>query len=143
MAAYNKFQDFVDQLGQGKHVFGTHVLKVVLTNSAPVATNTILANITQIANSNGYTTGGIDAQATWAEATGTGTLTGTMVVWTAVTGAMGPFQYVVLYNDTQTSPVDPLIGWWDYGSALTLQVGETFSVKFNSSATTGTILTLA
>ena len=143
MAAYNKFQDFVDQLGQGKHVFGTHVLKCVLTNSAPVNTNTILANITQIANGNGYTTGGADAQATWAETTGTGTLTGTMIVWTASGGTIGPFQYVVLYNDTQTSPVDPLIGWWDYGSALTLQIGETFSVKFNNSATTGTILTIA
>src|SRR3954466_14773709 len=119
MAAYNKFQDFVDQLGQGKHVFGTHVFKVVLTNSAPVATNTILANITQIANGNGYTTGGTDAQVTWAETTGTATATGTMVVFTA-TGSLGPFEYVVLYNDTQTSPVDPLVCWWDYGSALTL-----------------------
>jgi len=143
VAAYNKFQDFVDQLGQGKHVFGTHVLKCVLTNTTPVNTNTILANITQIANANGYTTGGIDAQATWAEATGTGTLTGTKIVWTCVTAPMGPFQWVVLYNDTQTSPADPLIGWWDYGSALTLQVGETFSVKFNNSDTTGSILTIA
>jgi hypothetical protein len=143
MATYNKFQDFVDQLGQGKHVFGTHVLKCALTNGAPVNTNTILANITQISGTNGYTTGGADAQATWAEATGTGTLTGTKIVWTCVTAAMGPFQYVVLYNDTQTSPVDPLIGWWDYGSALTLQVGETFSVKFNNSDTTGSILTIA
>jgi hypothetical protein len=142
MAAFNKIQDFVDQLGQVKHVFGTHVLKCALTNGAPEATNTILANITQISGTNGYTTGGADAQATWAEATGTGTLTGTMIVWTCVTAAMGPFQYVVLYNDTQTSPVDPLIGWWDYGSALTLQVGETFSVKFNGSSTTGSILSI-
>ena len=143
MAAFNKFEDFVDQLGQGKHVFGTDVLKCALTNSAPVATNTILANITQISGTNGYTTGGASAAATWAEASGTGTLTGTKIVWTCVTAAMGPFRYVVLYNDTQTSPADPLIGWWDYGSALTLQVGETFSVKFNNSDTTGTILTIA
>jgi len=143
MAAYNKFQDFVDQLGLGKHVFGTHVCKVALTNSAPAATNTILANITQIANGNGYLTGGADAQVTWAEAAGTATATGTKVVWTASGGTIGPFQYVVLYNDTQTSPVDPLISWWDYGSALTLQIGETFSVKFNNSDTTGSVFTLA
>lgn len=143
MAVYNKFQDFVDQLGQGKHVFGTHVFRVALTNTAPVATNTILANITQIANANGYTTGGIDAQVTWAEVTGTATATGTKVVWTASGGTMGPFQYAVLYNDTQTTPADPLVAWWDYGSALTLQIGETFSVKFNSSDTTGSIFTLA
>jgi hypothetical protein len=143
MAAYNKFQDFVDQLGQGKHVFGTHVFKVALTNGAPVATNTILANITQISGTNGYTTGGTDAQVTWAETTGTATATGTMVVFTASGGSIGPLQYAVLYNDTQTSPVDPLVCWWDYGSALTLLNGETLSVKFNSSATTGSIFTLA
>lgn len=142
MAAFNKIQDFVDQLVLGKHVFGTHVFKVVLTNAAPVATNTILANLTQISGTNGYTTGGADAQITVAEVTGTVTATGTMVVWTCVTAAMGPFQYVALYNDTQTSPVDPLVCWWDYGSALTLQVGETFSVKFNNSATTGSVFTL-
>jgi hypothetical protein len=143
VAAYNKINDFVEQLVLGKHIFGTHVFKVALSNSAPVATNTILANITQIANANGYTTGGIDAQVTQSVTTGTVTVAGTMVVWTCVTAAMGPFQYVVLYNDTQTTPVDPLVCWWDYGSALTLQVGETFSVKFNGSATTGSIFTLA
>jgi hypothetical protein len=143
MAAYNKFQDFVDQLGQGKHIFGTHVFKCALTNGAPVATNTILGNITQISGTNGYTTGGADAQVTWAEVTGTATATGTKIVWTAAGGTIGPLQYVVFYNDTQTSPVDPLIAWWDYGSALTLQIGETFSVKFNNSDTTGSIFTLA
>lgn len=143
MASYNKHEDFVEQVLLGKHVFNTHVFKVVLTNSAPTAANTILANITQIANGNGYTTGGSDAQLTMAEASGTATVTGTMVVFTASGGTLGPFRYVDLYNDTQTSPADPLVGWWDYGSALTLQVGETFSVKFNGSGTTGTVFTLA
>jgi len=70
-------------------------------------------------------------------------LTGTKVVITASGGSIGPFQYVVLQNTTPTLPLDPLIGWWDYGSALTLLTGESFSVKFNSSETTGTILTIA
>ena len=64
-------------------------------------------------------------------------------MWTAAGGTIGPFQYVALMNFTQTTPLKPLICWWDYGSALTLQIGETFSVKFNNSETTGTIFTIA
>jgi len=143
MASYSKIQDFVEQLGLAKHQLNTDTLKCVLTLAAPVATNTILSDLTQIANGNGYTTGGEDSQNTLAEATGTATLTGTKIVWTSSGAGMASFRYVTLYNDTQTSPVDPLIAWWDYGSSLTLLVGETFSVKFNGSDTTGTIFTLA
>lgn len=116
---------------------------MLLTNTAPTAANTIKADLTEISAANGYIAGGEDTQNTWAEASGTGTLTGTKVVWTAAGGTIGPFRYVTIYNDTQTSPAKPLIGWWDYGSALTLQIGETFSWKPNNSDTTGTILTLA
>lgn len=143
MAAFNKHQDFVEQLGLAKHNLNTDTQKVLLTNTAPTATNTVKADLTEISAGNGYTAGGEDVQNTWAETTGTGTLTGTKVVWTAAGGTIGPFRYVDIYNDTQTSPADPLIGWWDYGSAITLQIGETFSVKFNNSDTTGTILTIA
>ena len=83
----------------------------------------------------GYTAGGQDAQAAYSQASGTGTLTGTDIVWTATTG-FGPFRYAVLYNDT--SGTKPLIGWWDYGSAVTLGASETFTVDFGAS-----ILTLA
>lgn len=141
MVAYNKFQDFVEQLFLGKHVFGTHVFKIMLTNTAPVATNTIKGNLTEITAANGYPAGGTDAQLTEAEASGTVTITGTMVVFTAAGGTIGAFRYVVLYNDTQTAPADPLVSWWDYGSSITLADGETFSVKFNNSATTGTVMT--
>lgn len=144
MAAYNKFQDFVDQLGQAKHTLGTHTFKIMLVNSpAPVATNSLKADLTEISAGNGYSAGGSSATLTWAESTGTGTATGTKVVFTASGGTIGPFRYAVLYNDTQTSPADPLVSWWDYGSGLTLNDGETFSVKFNNSDTTGTIFTLA
>jgi hypothetical protein len=142
-ATFNKFQDFVEQLGLAKHQLNTDQLNITLTDAAPVATNTILSNITQISGTNGYTTNGSDSTNTWAETTGTATLTGTKVVFTCVTGPMGPFRYVVLHNETQvTSPVRPLVGWWDYAAEVTLQIGETFSVKFNSSDTTGSILTL-
>jgi len=109
------------------------------------ATSKILSDITQIANSNGYTTNGQSVTPVGATATGTFTLSGTAVVWTSNTGNMGPFQYVVLYNTTSTTPLKPLILWWDYGSALTLNGanGDTFTVQFNGSATTGTILTVA
>lgn len=130
MAAFNKFNSFVDDIAKGVHNLSTGALKVALTNSAPVATNTILANITQIANGNGYVTGGAATTPTLSNASGVEKLVCTDVVFTA-TGAVGPFRYAVLYNDSPTSPVDPLIGWWDYGSAITLANTETFTVDFD------------
>lgn len=144
MAVYNKFQDFAEQLGLAKHNLNTDALHVYLTNAVPSASlDAVKADLAEIAAGNGYTADGIDTLNTWAEAAGTGTLTGTKAVWTATGGSMAAFQYVVLMNFTQATPLKPLIGWWDYGSSLTLLVGETFSVKFNSSETTGSILTLA
>lgn len=144
MAAYNKFQDFVEQLGLAEHNLNTDALHVYLSNTTPSASlDAVKADLAEIGAGNGYTADGIDTLNTYAEAAGTGTVTGTKAVWTCVTAAMAAFQYVVLMNFTNASPLKPLIGWWDYGSALTLQVGETFSVKFNGSDTTGTILTIA
>jgi hypothetical protein len=101
----------------------------------------VKADLAEITNENGYTAP-VDTQNTGSQTSGTYTLTGTKVVVTA-TGSVGPFQYVVLQNTTPTSPADPLIGWWDYGSPVTLANGETFSIKFNNSETTGSILTIA
>jgi hypothetical protein len=142
MAAYNKFNDFSEQLANGAQNFATDVYKIALSNTAPVATNTILANITQIGAGNGYTSGGSTTTITLAEVTGTTTVSGTQVVFTASGGSIGPFRYVVLYNDTTTSPSKPLVAWWDYGSSITLADGETFTVKF-SNTTPGAIFTLA
>lgn len=131
MAAFNKFQVFVENVAEKVHNLGADVLKVALSNTAPVATNTILANITQISGTNGYTTGGTQATiASSSHTAGTYKLVLNDVVFTA-TGSMGPFRYAVLYNDTPTSPVDPLIGWWDYGSSITLAATETFTVDFD------------
>jgi hypothetical protein len=142
MAVYNKFNDFSEQLANGVQNFATDVYKIALSNTAPVATNTILSNITQISAGNGYTSGGSTTTITLAEVTGTTTVSGTQVVFTASGGSIGPFRYVVLYNDTTTSPSKPLVAWWDYGSSLTLADGETFTVKF-SNTTPGAIFTLA
>jgi hypothetical protein len=138
MAAYNKFNSFVENLAEKVHNLGADTLKVALTNTAPVATNTVLANITQVANGNGYTTGGTAASITSsAQSSGTYKLVLGDVVFTA-TGAVGPFRYAVLYNDTATN--DELIGWWDYGSSITMANGDTFTVDFD--ATNG-VLTIA
>lgn len=142
MATQNKFQDFAEQLEKGVHNFATHTFKVALTNSAPAATNTILADITQISGTNGYTTGGTATTVTTSESSGTMTISGTQVVFTASGGSMGPFRYAVLYNDSATSPADALISWVDYGSAITLLDTETLTIKFNN-ASPGTIHTLA
>ena len=141
MATFNKFQDFSQQLAEGKQNFGTDVYKVALSNVAPVATNTIFSNITEISAGSGYTAGGTATTVTVSETTGTTTVSGTQVVFTASGGSIGPFRYVVLYNDTTSSPNKPLVGWWDYGSAVTLADTETFTVKF-SNASPGAIFTL-
>ena len=144
MAAYVKYQQFMVDLWVKVHDIGTttDLLKIALSNRAPVvATDAILATASEISAGNGYTAGGEDTTNSGAEATGTFTLTGTKVVWTAAGGTIGPFQYVILYNDTPAGPVDPLIAYWDYGSALTLQDGETFTVKFNAGDPTGSIFT--
>ena len=84
MASFNKFESFVEAIAEKVHNLGADTLKVVLTNSAPVATNTVLANITQIANGNGYTTGGTQATiSASAQTAGTYKLTLADVTFTA------------------------------------------------------------
>jgi len=142
VAAYNKFQQFVQDLCEKVHNLSADQLDIYLSNATPdAAADAVKADLAEISTGSGYT-GPQDTQNTGAEAGGTYTLTGTKVVITASGGSIGPFRYVVLMNQTAAS--DPLIGWWDYGvGGLTLNDGETFSVKFNGSDTTGTILTVA
>jgi len=136
MASFNKFQQFVEDLCKGVHNFtsdGTCSVTVALCNAAnaPVATNSVLANLTQISYTNlsSRIVTGVTAEHT----TGTVTLTANDLVLTASGGAVAAFRYIVLYNDDPTSPADPLIGWYDYGSDLTLQDGETLTIDFGAS----------
>jgi hypothetical protein len=116
-----------------------HTLKVYASNAAPSASlDAVKADLAEISAANGYPAGGSDVQNDYTETTGTASLTGVDVVWTASGGAFGPLQYIACYNDTPTSPADPLVGWWDYGSGVTINDGETFTVDFGAS-----ILTLA
>lgn len=132
--AFNKFNQFVQDLANKKHDLSADTLKVMLTNVAPVATNAIKADITDIAAGNGYTAGGNSAAITSSTQT-SGVLKLVLAnpaTWTAVTSSMATFRYAVLYNDTQATPAKPLIGWYDYGSAVTLAVGEQFQVAFDA-----------
>jgi hypothetical protein len=139
LATYNKINSFVEAVAEKAHNLGADTLKVALSNTAVSAGMTVLANVTQIASGNGYTTGGKQATiSASAQTAGTYKLTLADVIFTASGGTMASFRYVVLFNDTATN--DELIGWWDYGSAVSLANTETFTVDFD--ATNG-VLTIA
>jgi len=137
MAAFQKFNSFVEALAEKKHDLGADTLKVMLSNTAPVAANALKADLTEITAGNGYAAGGATAAVTTsAQTAGLYRLVlADPPAWTATGGSIGPFQYAVLYNDTAANK--ELIGWWDYGSAVTLAAGESFAVDFD--ATTGVL----
>ena len=134
MAAFQKFDSFVEALAEKTHNLGADTLTVALTNTAPGATNTVLANITEISYTN--LSSRVLTSVTSSQTGGTYTLDAADLVLTA-SGTVPTFRYVVLYNDTATS--DELIGYYDYGSAVDLLNGETFTITFDASG----ILTLA
>lgn len=140
MATYNKFNTFAEDVAEKVHNLGSDTLKLMLTLTAPIATNSVKADLTEIAAGNGYTAGGTAITVTTsAQVAGVYTLAGSQVVFTATGGAMAPARYVVLYNSTPAA--GPLIAYWDYGATFTLNDGETLTVKFNS-ASPGAILTI-
>lgn len=132
MPAYNKFNQFVQDLANKVHNLGADTLKIMLSNTAPVATNSVKADITEITAANGYTAGGTAVTITSStQSGGSYKLVGNDVVYTASGGSIGPLRYAILYNDTPTSPADPLVGYWDYGSSITLNATETFTVDLD------------
>jgi hypothetical protein len=135
MAAAVKFEAFSEHLAEGVHNLDTGTIKILLSNDAPsAAADAVKADLTsELGAGNGYTAGGEDTQNATSRTAGTTTVTAVDVVWTAAGGSIGPFRYVVAYNDTPTSPADPLIEYWDYGSSITLAAGETFTADFGAS----------
>ncbi len=131
MATYTKFNCFVEDLAEKVHKLDTDALTVAMcaAANAPVNTNTVLANLTQIAYT--YCSARVLTVSTSAQTGGTYKLVIADLVLTASGGAVGPLRYVVIYNDTPTSPVDPLICWFDYGSEITLANGETLTLDFD------------
>lgn len=133
-AAFNKFNQFVQDLANKVHNLSSDSLYVGLTNTAPVATNAIWSSITEITAGNGYTANGNSCSITSCTQTSgvLKLLLGNPATWTAAGGSIGPLRYAVLYNSTPTTPLKPLIGYYDYGSAITLAVGEQFQVAFDA-----------
>ena len=130
MASFNKFQPFVEQLAEKVHNLGSDQIVVALTNTAPNATDATLSQITEISYTNCSSRNVTTTSS--AQTTGTYKLVLADLVLTASGGSVGPFRYVVLYNDTAAS--DQLIGYYDYGFALTLLDGETLTIDFDPSA---------
>jgi hypothetical protein len=138
MVAFNKFEALSEHLAEKVHNLDTDTLKVYLSNTAPnAATHAVKADLAEITAGNGYTSGGHDTTNSTSRTGAVTSIVGVDIVITA-TGAVGPFRYAVLYNDTPTSPADPLIGWWDYGSSISLANTETFTIDFGASMFTVT-----
>jgi hypothetical protein len=131
MAAFQKFNIFVKDVAEKKHNLASDQLTVALTAAAnaPVATNAVLGDLTEVSYTN-LSTRNITTSSS-SQTSGTYKLVVADLVLTA-SGTVATFRYIVVYNSTQTSPNHPLIGWYDYGSDVTLNNGETFTIDFDN-----------
>lgn len=141
MAAFNKINLFTQDLCRGSHNFqsGGNSYLLEFSNTATTATNHLYGDIStnELANGNGYTTGGLAMTMSDASTGGVETVSSASVTLTA-TGSVGPFRYVTPYNNTTSSPLKPLVCWFDYGSSVTLNSGDTFQVTWGSGFFTAT-----
>ena len=136
MATVQIFNSFKEAVAEKVHNLGADTLKFMLTNTAPSLTNAVKADLTEITAGNGYTAGGTAVTVTSsAQSGGTYSLVLAACTFTASGGTIGPFRYVILYNDTATN--DELIGYVDYGASYTLPNGQPFTIN------AGTFLTNA
>lgn len=132
MATFNKYSTFIEEVYEGGHNLGSDVLKVALTNTAPTAASDTVWNTTVApapAAANGYSAGGNTITTTSSAQTG-GVYKLVLVdsVFTATAGGIGPFRYAIIYNSSKTNKV---VGYYDYGSSITLADTETFTVDFD------------
>jgi len=141
MASYVKYNTFADEISKGGHNLQTATFKVALTNTAPTAASDTVWNTTVApapAAANGYTAGGNTITTSSATTTtGTFKLVLADTTFTATAGGIGPFRYAILYN---SSASNKSVGYWDYGSSVTLADTETFTVDFDG---TNGVLTIA
>lgn len=129
MASFVKFYPFVEALAEKKHDLGADTLKVALTNVAPALTNSQLSNITQISYT--YCSDRTITTTSSSQSGGIYNLVLTDLTLTASGGAVGPFRYIVIFNETSVN--DLLIGYSDYGQSITLADGEYILIDFNAS----------
>jgi hypothetical protein len=132
MATFNKFNAWAENAVEVANL-GTDSFVIALSNTLPVNTNSVLADITQISYTNLSSRTLTTASST--QTSGTYSLTLNDLTLTA-SGAVATFRYVIIYDDTPTSPADPLVGWYDYGSSITMANGETFTIDFTGAALT-------
>ena len=130
MATFNKFNAWAETMVEGANL-GSDQFAIALTNTAPSATNSVIADITQISYTN-LSSRNVTTTSS-SQTGGVETLVLQDLTMTA-SGSVGPFRYVVLFDDTLAG--DPLVGWWDYGSSITMANGETFMVDFTGAAIT-------
>jgi len=131
MAAFVKFEAFTEHLAEKVHNLGADALTIALSNDAPSASlDAVLADLTsQVSYAN--CSARVPTISGSVQTGGVYKLTLADLVLTASGGSVGPFRYIILYNDTPTSPADPLIGYYDYGSSITLLTGETLTINFD------------
>lgn len=131
MATFVPFNCFALDLGKGIHNFQTAALKVYLTNTAPLLTNTVYGTPADLATGGGYTAGGLSLGSnTWSQSSGLASLVaqnGTLV-YQATTG-FGPFRWAVLYNDSAAAK--NLIGYWDNGASISISADGSFTVALS------------
>lgn len=127
MAAFNKFNSFVEFLAEKTHNLGSDQIKVALTNTAPTAANSLLADITEISYTNCSSRNVTTTSSS--QTSGLYKLVLANLTLTASGGSVGPFRYIVLYNDTAASK--NLIGWYDRGSSLTLADSDFLNIVFD------------
>jgi hypothetical protein len=134
MATYNKFNQTVEDMANGVYDCANDQFTVALTVSTPLATNTVLANLTQISYANLSSRDLTTASS--GQTSGTFTQLFSDLVLTASGGAVAAFRYITIYNNTPTSPADPLLCFYDFGSSLVLADGETLTIDFTTSTFT-------
>jgi hypothetical protein len=138
MATFNKVNDFVVNAVHNMDLQTDQII-VALSNTAPASEspnpasdgNGILANVTQVSYSNLSSRNVTTSSST--QTGGTYKLVLADITLTSSGGSTGPFRYVYIYNDTVTAPADPLVGYYDYGSSLTLNDGDSLTVDFSAS----------
>ena len=139
MATYNKHNQFVEDLCHQVHDFTAttgDAITAYLTNTLPTAANSVLLDLTAVVTTNLSSQVFPAGTRTSGQTAGTYTLLLPDLIITA-TGAVADFRYAGFYNDTPTSPADPLVGWWDYGSTITgMATDETFTYNFTTSTFT-------
>lgn len=133
MATFTFFDSFKQELGEGTIDLNNDTFRIALSDTAPsVANDETFSDITEISSGNGYAAGGGTLQnVTWQETSGGSGIwrfSADDFTFTASGGSIGPFRYIIIYSDTPLSPGNPLVGYLDNGSSLTLQDGNQFTV---------------